>query len=466
MLFNSYHFLLFFPLVVILYFLIPIKFRWIWLLVTSYYFYGCWHISHIVLLVYATGVSWLGGRLIDRLREKAKVKKAVLFFSIAACFASLFLFKYGNWVMDMMGLKRLSVSVPMGISFYTFQAVSYIVDIYREKVSVQKNIFRYALYVSFFPQLVAGPIERSDRLMPQVNKEHKFNYENFRYGFMLMLWGYFLKLVIADRASIFIDNVYGDISGTGGIFIIIATVLFAFQIYCDFAGYSLIAMGSARILGFELMENFDAPYLSKSVSEFWRRWHISLSSWFKDYVYIPLGGSRKGKARKCINIMTVFLLSGLWHGADFSYVIWGGLNGVYHLIEEFTNKITKKVPAIIKTITTFILVDIAWVFFRASDTKTAIEAVKKMTDVQGINDFGTDICSFGLDKANWIVLLIAFAIMIIADICKNRKIQLRPNFFSQSRIIRCTEIILIIMGLLIFGNYGSGVGGAFIYFQF
>ena len=457
---------MFFPLVVLLYYVIPVKFRWLWLLITSYYFYGCWHISHIVLLVYATGVSWIGGLLIERFRDRGAFKKTILFLSVAGCFASLFVFKYGNWMLGMAGMNSLPITVPMGISFYTFQAVSYTVDIYRDRVKVQKNIFRYALYVSFFPQLVAGPIERSERLMPQVESEHRFNYDNFKSGFMLMLWGYFLKLIIADRATIFVDNVYGNLAETAGVYVIIATILFAFQIYCDFAGYSLIAMGSARILGFELMENFDAPYLSKSVSEFWRRWHISLSSWFKDYVYIPLGGSRKGKLRKCINIMTVFLLSGLWHGADFSYVIWGGLNGICHLIEEFTDKILKRIPSIIRVIATFILVDIAWVFFRASDTPAAFDAIKKMTDLQSIRDIGTGIFDHGLDKANWTVLIIAIIILFIADILKNKKVQMMQKFFGQNRIIRCLEIVLIIVGLLIFGNYGSAVGGAFIYFQF
>lgn len=344
MLFNSYNFMIFFPIVTIIYFLIPHKARYIWLLIASYFFYMCWNVKYALILLASTAITYISAIFIDKedkkqLEEKQKIKskKYWVILSIVTNLVILFLFKYFNFFLENINKfllsfnvklteQRLNVILPVGISFYIFQALSYTIDVYRKTVKPEKNFLKYALFVSFFPQLVAGPIERSSNLLRQINEKHYFDFQRVKDGILLMLWGFFQKIIIADRAAIVVDTIFNNYSSYGGIYIIFAVILFAFQIYCDFAGYSGIAIGAAKVMGFELMENFKSPYLSKSISEFWRRWHISLSSWFRDYIYIPLGGNRKGTLRKYINLMIVFLLSGLWHGANWTFVIWGALN--------------------------------------------------------------------------------------------------------------------------------------------
>ena len=338
MLFNSIHFLLFFPIVLLIYQIIPDRAKYLWLLAASYYFYMSWNARYALLILLSTAITYVSGLLLERenTREAGDAatpdaKHAVTHTShttrrkliVAASFtlnlAILFYYKYFNFVLGLaakvLALAHISLNVPVfdimlpvGISFYTFQALSYTMDVYRGEIYAEKNFFRYALFVSFFPQLVAGPIERSKNLLKQLAVPHKLKLANMREGLLLMLWGYFLKIVLADRIAIFVDHVYGNYQDLGGCYLIAATVLFAVQIYCDFAGYSTIAMGAALFLGVRLMENFDAPYLSTSVAEFWRKWHISLTSWFRDYLYFPLGGSRKGRVRKYLNKLIVFLV--------------------------------------------------------------------------------------------------------------------------------------------------------------
>ena len=322
MLFNSVGFLIFFPIVLLVYYVIPKKIRYLWLLAASYYFYMCWNAKYAVLLFTSTVITYASGLLLEKAKQadidelkKNRYKKSVVALSFLSNLGILCYFKYINFILfnptRAVSLVHIDLSVPavdvilpVGISFYTFQALSYTMDVYRDEIYAEKNFFRYALFVSFFPQLVAGPIERSKNLLRQLAEPKKFDYNMAREGFLLMLWGFFLKLVIADRIAVFVDTVYGNYTDYGGYYLIVATVLFAIQIYCDFSGYSTIAMGAAMFLGIRLMENFNAPYLSLSVGEFWRNWHISLTSWFKDYLYIPLGGSRKGKIRKyfCIRL--------------------------------------------------------------------------------------------------------------------------------------------------------------------
>ena len=346
MLFNSVDFLVFFPIVTMVYFLLPHKVRWVWLLVTSYYFYMCWNAKYALLMATSTAITWLSGLLIAKAGEiqdetkQARRKKLWVALSFLLNLAILFFFKYFNFFLNnlnaLAGLIGVEVQVPafdvilpVGISFYTFQALSYTMDVYRGEIPPERNIFRYALFVSFFPQLVAGPIERSKNLLGQLYEYHTFDPQRVRDGLMLMLWGMFEKVVIADRVSMLVTYVYDNYTTLPGGAVILATVLFAVQIYCDFGGYSDMAIGAAQVLGFRLMENFHRPYLSRSAGEFWHRWHISLSTWFRDYLYIPLGGNRKGTARKYLNVMITFLTSGLWHGASWNFVVWGGLNGGY-----------------------------------------------------------------------------------------------------------------------------------------
>ena len=495
MLFNSYGFLVFFPIVVVIYFLLPKRISYLWLLAASYYFYMGWNAKYALLLLVSTTITYVSGMLIQWLNDghpdKIRAKKWVVAGSFISNLAILFFFKYFNFTIESMNTvlryidlptinTSLDVLLPVGISFYTFQALGYTVDVYRGEIRAERNFFRYALFVSFFPQLVAGPIERSKNLLNQLRNPKSFSYERMCDGLMMMIWGYFLKLVIADRIAIFVDNMYGNVGVYDGRYLLLASVLFAVQIYCDFAGYSTIAIGAAEVMGFQLMDNFNSPYLSQSVAEFWRRWHISLSSWFKDYLYIPLGGNRKGKVRKYINIMIVFLVSGLWHGANWSYVVWGGLNGIYQVVGAiFTpvrNRIKEKLHLkksplplmIIYMIVTFILVDFTWIFFRADNVQHAFAVIDSIFNMnnQVLLENGT-LYDLGLSRPNFIVLGVSLVILLAADICKYRGIKVRSVILNLNIVIRWAVIIAGILGILVFGIWGSGYSATnFIYFQF
>lgn len=495
MLFNSYSFLAFFPIVAVIYYLLPKRVSYLWLLAASYYFYMGWNAKYALLLFLSTAITYISGVLLqwlmDKQPDRVTAKKWVVAGSFVSNLAILFFFKYFNFtiesinaVLDHTSLpavnSSLDVLLPVGISFYTFQALGYTVDVYRGEIRAERNFFRYALFVSFFPQLVAGPIERSKNLLNQLRNPQKFDYRRMCDGLMLMIWGYFLKLVIADRISIFVDNVYANVGIYDGKYLLLASILFAFQIYCDFAGYSTIAIGAAEVMGFQLMENFNSPYLSRSVAEFWRRWHISLSSWFKDYLYIPLGGNRKGKIRKYINIMIVFLVSGLWHGANWSYVVWGGLNGFYQVIGAVFTPVRKKIKEkihvkknflplmFIYIIVTFVLVDFAWIFFRADTMQHAFEVIGSILHMNDpvLLANGT-LYDFGLNKPNFIVLGAALFILLFADICKYRGIVVRKAILDANIVIRWSVTLAGILGILVFGIWGSGYAATnFIYFQF
>lgn len=494
MMFNTLSFLIFFPLVVLIYFIIPKKIRYIWLLIASYYFYMSWVPQYGILLFVSTFITYAGGLLIDKIKSKGG-RKAILIASLLANFSMLFVFKYFGFSIDTINsvLSRINVSVievpftivlPMGISFYIFQAVGYLIDVYREKTKAQKNFFKYALFVSFFPQLVAGPIERSGNLLNQIGNIENikvFNAKRIQDGFMIMLFGYFMKMIISDRAKIFVDMVYheGEYSKFVGLIPIIATILFAIQIYCDFAGYTYIAIGAAKIMGFDLMNNFNTPYLALSITDFWSRWHISLTNWFKDYLYIPLGGNRKGKVRKYINIFIVFLLSGLWHGASWHFVAWGVIHGVMRIVDDLTAKLRDKIYSklgfkeddfglkIYKITVTFFLVCLAWVFFRAQSVGQAVSIIKNMFKWNPWVLTDGSLLNVALDAKEMNVLIVALAILLIVDICRYRNVKLLELFAKQNWIFKGSIIIVTIMAILLFGIYGSNYNAAsFIYFQF
>lgn len=498
MLFNSQDFLVFFPIVVMIYFLIPDRVKYLWLLAASYYFYMCWNAVYALLLLSCTSATYLCSLLLEAAKnsahseeKKIKLKKLCLAACVVLNLGILAYFKYANFGIDTLKgifsllhidlhVPSVDIVLPVGISFFTFQALSYTIDVYRGDIYAEKNFFRYALFVSFFPQLVAGPIERSKNLLRQLAVPKKFSFEGAREGLLIMLWGFFLKMVLADRLAIFVDTVYGDIVTFGGWYLIIATVLFAVQIYCDFAGYSIIAMGAAKILSIDLMENFRAPYLATSVAEFWRNWHISLTSWFKDYLYIPLGGSRKGRFRRDLNRIIVFLVSGLWHGADWSFVIWGALNGFYQVIGDWIkplrdagvrlfglnrNSIGHK---IVSTAVTFVLVDFAWIFFRASDMSQASAILDSIchADNPWILMDGS-LYSCGLDSKNFGLAIVSIGILIFADICKKQGIVVRNVIIRQDFWVRWLVIAVAVCAVLLFGIWGSAYDAAsFIYFQF
>ncbi len=390
MLFNSFAFLLFFPVVTLFYFLLPFKTRWAWLLAASCFFYMFFKPEYILILFGTIFIDYFAGIGIEKTKEK-KNKKHLLIISLIANIGVLAVFKYYNFLngnitgfCSLFGISNhipyLDILLPIGLSFHTFQAMSYTIEVYRGNQKAEKHFGIYALYVMFYPQLVAGPIERPQNILQQFKVKHSFSYENATEGLKLMAWGFFKKIVIADRLALMVNEVYANPHQYKGLSLIIASIFFSFQIYCDFSGYSDIARGAARFMGFNLMENFNLPYYSQSISEFWKRWHISLSTWFKDYLYIPLGGNKKGKSRTYFNLLLVFIISGVWHGANWTFVFWGALHGLFLILGILLVKMTggfKKIRSffiskIIRWFFVMSLVTIAWVFFRAPDFTTAL----------------------------------------------------------------------------------------------
>lgn len=406
MLFNSLAFAIFLPIVFFLYWALPQKYRWILLLISSYYFYMSWNVKYVMLILFTTAVSYASAIFMEKIRKKT-IKRLLMLGAVAASLFVLFFFKYFDFaqntlirVLESFAIQlhpvTLSLMLPVGISFYTFQTLSYVIDVYKGEVEPERNFFKYAAFISFFPQLVAGPIERTKNLLPQIDCEHHFTYEKGAYGMRLMAWGFFKKLVIADNLAVFVDTVFLDVSAYHGFALVLAVLFFTLQIYCDFSGYSDIAIGTAKLFDIDLMTNFHSPYFSTSIKEFWRRWHISLSTWFRDYVYIPLGGNRVGKVRNMLNVCVTFTLSGLWHGAAFTYVVWGGLHGLMQCVENlfFPAKKRKLSEAAsrtqkresrniiwwVKVVIVFCLVAAAWCFFRAGSLSEALYVFAHMTD--------------------------------------------------------------------------------------
>jgi len=388
LLFNSFEYLIFLPIVFILYYALKREYRWFVLLVCSYYFYMSWNAKYVVLILFTTVVSYGCAILLEKSNSQQK-KKVLLASALIATLGVLVFFKYFNFLSDsfasILGAfaipvqpLTLKILLPVGISFYTFQTLGYIIDVYRGKVKAEHHFGYYATFISFFPQLVAGPIERTANLLPQIRNAHEinFDYQKSTYGLKLMAWGFFKKIVIADTLALYVNQIYNDVSSYSGFALILATIFFAFQIYCDFSGYSDIAIGTAKLLGIDLMINFKSPYFSASIKEFWTRWHISLSTWFKDYVYIPLGGNRVSKTRNKFNLAVTFLISGIWHGANVTFVIWGFVHAAMHIIEStlfnIKNRRNHLGKKIIWMIITFSFVCAAWVFFRANTLKDAI----------------------------------------------------------------------------------------------
>lgn len=493
MLFNSFHFLVFFPIVVSIYFIIPKRIRYFWLLAASYYFYMSWNPKYIVLILFSTIITYLSGLIIEYINKNISSVKKQIFYKklcVSASFSLnllvLFLFKYLNFCIASLNifLKKFNFEIidysfdyllPVGISFFTFQALSYTIDVYRKKITPERNFIKYALFVSFFPQLVAGPIERSGKLITQIKNLHNiklWDYERIKHGFMFMIWGFFLKLVISDRAAILVDYVYSNYKNYGFIEITLATTLFAFQIYCDFGGYTNIACGAAEIMGIDLTNNFKQPYLAQNIKDFWKRWHISLTTWFTDYLYIPLGGNRKGILRQYINITIVFLISGLWHGASWHYVVWGGLHAIYQIIGDLKNKAAGKLGFIKKNIfsskllsiiSTFIITDFAWLFFRADSIKAAFNMIQQsFTALQSVK-----ITSLGLDQWNLNILSFSILILFIVDILHENKIEIFKQVQNQGLWFRWLLYLGLFWFTILFGIYGSEYDtSSFIYFKF
>lgn len=500
MLFNSFSFLIFFPVVLGIYFVIPKKVKQLWLLIASYYFYMNWNAIYAILILGITVIGYVSGILLERAdarvtSDQAAVQRKRKFYMCAAAVLSLgilFTFKYLNFAIEninrlfqMTGssfaVAAVDIVLPVGISFYTFQALGYVIDVYRRDVAVERNFLRYALFVSFFPQLVAGPIERSRNLLRQLKGPAKFDYDAAKNGLLLMLWGYFEKMWVADRLAVLVDKVYNDYGNYSAGMIVFATMLFSIQIYCDFGGYSHIAIGAAQVLGIRLMDNFRQPYLATNIKEFWNRWHISLSTWFRDYVYFPLGGSRCSKPKEYRNLMITFLVSGLWHGASWHFVVWGGLNGFYQIVGRTMKQAREKLHAalhicedgiplrIIQTVVTFLLASFAWLFFRADSLGNAYGMIHRiLTNGVWLQQFKDgSIFMMGLSRLAIYQLWGSLAVLFAVDICHERGVSFRRWIAARPIVVRwgIYMITLLAFLVLVIQNFGRPAA-EFIYFQF
>lgn len=488
MLFNSLQFLIFFIVVTSSYFALPHKYRWILLLASSCYFYMAFVPVYILILGFTIVVDYFAGIFLEN--KQGKEKKWYLIASLIANIGVLAVFKYYNFLNDNLSvllhgagyqnpIPFLSILLPIGLSFHTFQAMSYTIEVYRGNQKAERNFGIYALYVMFYPQLVAGPIERPQNLIHQFYEEHYFEYQRVANGLKLMVWGLFKKVVIADRLAVIVDAVYNNPYEYEGLSLILATVLFSIQIFCDFSGYSDMAIGAAQVMGFKLMKNFDRPYHSKSIHEFWGRWHISLSTWFRDYLYISLGGNRVTIPRWYLNLFIVFIISGLWHGANWTFVIWGALHGFYLVFALFTKKIRNKwsnflgidkypfVNNLLQVFLTFSLVTFAWIFFRAKSISVAFYIIEH--SITGLfKDLGKLFQNLPLNiytgesKLQFIIAIGAILLMEYIHVFQNKSnviswISEKPTFLRWS-IYFC--ICLMIYYFAIFDNR------QFIYFQF
>ncbi len=504
MLFNSLEFLIFLPIVCLVYFPLPQVLKKPWLLVCSYYFYMCWDARFALLILVSTLSTWACGFLIEK-AAAPRGRRLALVINLALNLGILFLFKYFDFfsasIADFFGLlgirytaPLLGLTLPVGISFYTFQALGYSIDVYRGDIPHEKSLLNYALFVSFFPQLVAGPIERSTNFLPQLRERKYFDERRTEEGCIRMLIGFFKKVVIADGAAVFVDMVYAAPENFGAAQLVLGTVLFAVQIYCDFGGYSDIAIGAAQVLGFRLMQNFDRPYFSTSVSDFWRRWHISLSFWMRDYIYIPLGGSRKGLLRKALNLFITFLISGLWHGAAWTFVVWGGLNGLYQAAGSLTRPARDRIKTALHLhkapwllapfgmVFTFVLICFSYIFFRASSLESAgliisrifageggslLDSATWTAALEGLNFFGGlphDPLTLGNLLTNTGAgLALCIGLLAVLDLAEGKGGQLAARVGSCWYPVRWVFCILLLAAILLYGSFAPS---GFYYFQF
>lgn len=484
MTFNSWEFLVFYPIVAALYFLLPKKLKWPMLLIASYYFYMCYQAELVFLIFGTTLVSWIASNIIAK-SDSTATRRTCLALTLVACLGVLFFYKYFNFLSgSVSGLVELfggeaprvvlDLVLPVGISFYTFQTLSYVIDVYRKEIEPERNFFFYALYVSFFPQLVAGPIERPGNLIPQLKEPKRPSVDNAVKGGKHMIVGFFKKICVADVLAIYVNAIYNNVGEATALGVVLATLLFAVQIYCDFSGYTDIAIGCARVMGIRLMKNFDHPYMSTSIKEFWQRWHISLSGWFRDYLYIPLGGSRCAKWRHLCNLFIVFLVSGLWHGAAWTYVIWGAIHGVYQIIGNLTIKPRNRVLRAIglpessapvrigRRVITFALVCFAWLFFRANSVSDAFALIG--TVIHGSWSIGGTVNAMGITPVMMIVSALSFLTLLMID----RMLKYEDGadgsdiLVSRGGFIYYVWMIMFIWAVALSNDMTS----QFIYFQF
>ena len=488
MLFNSTQYAVFFPIVVAIYFSTPHRFRWAFILLSSYYFYMCWKPGYVVLIIITTLVDYAAGLLMESAGTGA-ARRRYLILSLCSNLGILFFFKYYNFFNESLRIvtERLDLGfslpasnflLPVGLSFYTFQSLTYTIGVYRGTVKAERHPGIFAAYVCFFPQLVAGPIERAENLLPQFFERHNFDYDRVTDGLKLMVWGLFKKSVIADRLAQLVDQVYNHPAEYQGIGLAIATVFFAVQIYYDFSGYSDIAIGSAQVLGFRLMNNFRRPYYATSVVDFWHRWHISLSTWFRDYLYIPLGGNRVSLARWQASILAVFVLSGLWHGAQWKFLLWGALHGSYMIASRMSRPFRERLVTLFRLshyprlhrafqmLITFSLVTFAWIFFRANSTSDAFYIIQNLFTgwdvLLDLPRLSESVLSLGLPRDEFLLALAMIAILQCGDLLQSRG-DVRRMLAQRPLLLRWTAYSGLLWIIFLFGVFRHR---EFIYFTF
>jgi len=480
MLFNSLQFAVFFIVVVSLYFATPHRFRWMMLLAASYYFYMCWKVEYLLLIMFSTVVDYVVSLRMSGIPDR-RGRRKYLWLSLFCNLGILFFYKYFNFlsrsVTDVFQAWNIlyeaplfHVLLPVGISFYTFQTMSYTIDVYKGRIPAERHLGIYALFVAFWPQLVAGPIERTHHLLPQFRKRYAFDYDRVIGGLRLMLWGLFKKVAVADHLGVYVNRVYNHVDDYQGVPLMMATFFFAVQIYCDFSGYTDMARGAARVMGYDLMENFRRPYFSKSIREFWQRWHISLSTWFRDYVYIPLGGKRASTARWYANLFVTFLLSGLWHGANWTFVIWGALHGAYLILENLTGFFQTRLAdrwfpgqntfmnRTVRAGFTLAMVCFAWIFFRANTVRDAFAVIGKMFLVDPDN-LGVDVVGMPSFFCSMLLVLVLFAVDMV-----DRRMGIQECVARLPVVVRWSIYTVVVWAIMVSGIFG--VQQEFIYFQF
>ena len=474
--FNSLTFCVFFTVIICAYYLIADRYRCFFLLLASYYFYMSWNANVALILLGSTAFSYICALGIGKL-EASRWRKALFIFSVAVPAGMLLFYKYFNFIscniadiVERFGFGfdeyELRLLVPLGISFYTFKIISYISDVYTKKIAPQSNFAHYALYVSFFPQIICGPIERAGNFLPKMQERHPFDSANFEFGIKKIILGFFKKLVIADSLAVYVNQVYAFSESQSSIGLMMAAFFFSIQIYCDFSGYTDIAIGISRMFGYDLMRNFNYPYFSKNFKEFWARWHISLSTWLRDYIYIPLGGSRCSKLRTYLNVMATFLISGLWHGANWTFVFWGALHGCFLIIQDlFAKKKLADTPVsgAIKIMAVFSLTTLAWVFFRASSIQNAFDIILGMFTRWEISMaiLGNAILPFTNDNtciAFFLTNMLFIAVLFANDFISNKK-----SLCVFSGRLSWLYYAFLLASTLLFGRFGSN---GFIYAQF
>jgi len=485
--FFSFKFLIFLIIVFIIYYIIPKRLKNSWLLIASYVFYASWNLKYSAVLLFITLISYATALTLPRMR---KGRKWLLSLGIAVSLVTLCVFKFWEFWMD--GLRTIfgisdpatggiiSIAAPIGLSFFVLTAIGYMVDVYRGKYEPESNCIRYALFISFFPNIMSGPIERGSNLLKQIQSDISFEYDTVKHGLMLMLWGYFLKCLIANRAAVIVDAAFGSYVEQTGFTMLFAVFLYGIQLYADFAGYSYIALGIAETFGYHLLVNFRQPYFALDMKDFWSRWHISLSTWLKDYVYIPLGGNRKGKVRQYLNLFITFLVSGIWHGNGWTYMIWGCIHGLYQVLERLIYPLRKAFldKSHIKTdcfsyrffhaIPTFLLVDFAWLFFRSPSAQDAVAIIKQIAgNFQFQSSVTEKLFLVGCDQRMLTILVVELLALLLVDLLHESKISIMGWLNRQNKLFRWILYLSCVLILLIGMIHDYGLDAStFIYAQF